>query len=112
MGSAYERLDFIAIHPHTQQPGKCRELQLATIRSHAGSVRTSRLPRKTRSRLSALDKSPAKVVADGHEESGGTSDRHRLTVLLLDPLQEELDSFNILRSVGLPNYALHVLDFG
>ena len=57
MGSAYKRLDFITIDPHTQQPGKDRELQLATIRSHAGSVRTSRLPRKTRSRLSGLNKS-------------------------------------------------------
>ena len=112
MGSAYERLDFITIEPHTQQPSKHRELQLATIRSHAGSVRTSRLPPKTRSRLSAINKSQANVVADRREESGGTPDKHRLTVLLLDPLQEGLDSFDILGSVGLPNYALHVLDFG
>ena len=49
---------------------------------------------------------------DKRQQSDSLSAKHPTYALLRDSLQGRLDPFNILGSVGLPEYALHVLDFG
>ena len=110
--TAYQRLDFISSNPQGQDPGKNRERQLATIRSHAGSVRTSRLPRRPRRPQPSVRKHPSETVTN--DGSGGDNEpRNRsANALVHGSLQETRDPFNMLGGVGLPDYTFHILEFG
>lgn len=110
--STYQRLDFISSNPQGQTSGSSRELQLATIRSHAGSVRTSRLPRRPRRAQPSVRRRPPEPITSHGSGFDHESRNNPANALVHDLLQEKRDPFNMLGGVGLPDYTLHILEFG
>ena len=111
MASTYQRLDFIAINPQTgRRGGRDRELQLSTIRSHAGSIRTSKRPRNETRFHNHHAKALKNLVRDEESARDGTPGTNHASPMLHDPFWDTRDPFNILANLGLPDYTVQILD--